>query len=181
MQTEKPGNLWSVWNETHWYAIHTKPRQEALAATAVERLDVEVLLPKIKKEHWGRRHPCVVIKPLFPSYFFARFCSAISLDCVRFAHGVLNVISAGLVPLPVEDTIIHEIQSRHTQAGYIEMVALAFHPGDRVTIEEGPLAGWIGKVEREWDDGKRVAILLEALGRARVLIEKRWLRPVDAI
>jgi hypothetical protein len=33
----------------------------------------------------------------------------------------------------------------------------------------------MGRVERELDDGKRVAILLETLLRARVLIEKRWL------
>ena len=59
--------------------------------------------------------------------------------------------------------------------GYIRLKAPRFQPGDRVTIEEGPLAGWVGQVEREWDDNKRVAILLEAIQQARLLIEKRSL------
>jgi hypothetical protein len=33
----------------------------------------------------------------------------------------------------------------------------------------------MGRIEREWDDGKRVMILLETLQQARVPIEKRWL------
>jgi hypothetical protein len=30
----------------------------------------------------------------------------------------------------------------------------------------------VGEVEREWDNGRRVAILLEAIHRARVLVER---------
>ena len=40
---------------------------------------------------------------------------------------------------------------------------------------QGPFEGLMGRVEQEWDDGKRVAILLEGINKARVLIEKRWL------
>jgi hypothetical protein len=49
-----------------------------------------------------------------------------------------------------------------------------------VAIEQGPFAGWVGKVECEWDDGKRVAILLEAISKARMLIDKRWLAAAEA-
>jgi hypothetical protein len=35
----------------------------------------------------------------------------------------------------------------------------------------------MGEVEQEWDDGKRVSILLDVMSKARVLIEKRWLVP----
>jgi hypothetical protein len=34
----------------------------------------------------------------------------------------------------------------------------------------------MGRVERELDDRKRVAILLESLLNARALIERRWLQ-----
>ena len=59
--------------------------------------------------------------------------------------------------------------------GFIRLEARGFQPGDKGTIEQGPLHGWTGKVQREQDGGKRVMILLEAIQQARLSIEKRWL------
>ena len=56
---------------------------------------------------------------------------------------------------------------------------ITFTSGDRVTIERGPLAGWMGRVEREGDDGRRVTILLETIQQARMVIEKRLLALVE--
>ena len=56
-----------------------------------------------------------------------------------------------------------------------ESVRTSLAPGTRVTIQSGPFEGMMGRVERELDDRKRVAIFLEALFHARVLIERRWI------
>jgi transcription antitermination factor NusG len=57
----------------------------------------------------------------------------------------------------------------------IRILPHSFQSGDRVSIQDGPFEGMMGRVERELDGGRRVAILLETLWCSRVLIERRWL------
>jgi hypothetical protein len=65
--------------------------------------------------------------------------------------------------------------NRPQKSGFIRLKTKPLFGGQEVMIEQGPFAGLMGKVEQEWHDGKRVAILLEAIGKARVLIDKRRL------
>jgi transcriptional antiterminator RfaH len=141
-----------IWGHSHWFAIHAKTRRENFAVTNL-----------------------MAVRPLFPGYFFARFCPRDSLELVECARGVLRVISSGRFPIPVEDEVVREIQDRIEEDGLITVRQRALKPGEPVSIQGGPFEGLMGRVERELDDGKRVAILLETLLRARVLIEKRWL------
>jgi transcriptional antiterminator RfaH len=117
---------------------------------------------------------------LFPGYFFARFCPRDSLELVERARGVLRVVSSGRFPIPVEDDVVRQIQERIEEDGFITLHQRPLKPGETVSIQGGPFEGLLGRVERESDDRSRVAILLETLLRARVLIEKRWLESVAA-
>jgi transcriptional antiterminator RfaH len=117
----------------------------------------------------------MIVKPLFSGYFFARFCPQNCLESVEYCHGVLKVVSSGRFPIPVEDTIIDEIQHRIEEDGFVQIRPQVLGPGIRVTIQSGPFEGMMGRVERELDDGKRVAIFLETLFNARVQIERRWI------
>jgi len=159
------------WNETNWFAIQAKPFRENLAAVGLAELDVEVFLPKIREEQsvCGVVRP--VAKPLFAGYFFARFSPVTLLDTVRYAKGVLCVVGTRQFPVPIEAAVIQSIRDRVQDDGFVHLEHRPFRPGDKVSIEEGPFAGWIGKIERECDDQKRVVILLEAIHEARLLIE----------
>jgi transcriptional antiterminator RfaH len=170
-----------LWSDTNWFAIHTKPRRDNFAATNVSSLGLETLLPRVKVHHFIRRATRTIIKPLFPGYFFARFCPQHSLELVKCARGVLRVISSGRFPIPVGDEVVREIQDRVEEDGLIQIRLQDLKPGDLVSIQEGPFEGLMGRVEREADDARRVTILLETLfNAARVLIEKRWLSAVSA-
>jgi transcriptional antiterminator RfaH len=164
-----------LWQQTNWYAVQTKPLRERFAVGNVAAAGVECLFPKVRKERSSRGQWQLVVKPLFPSYFFARFCPALYLDVVRYARGVLRVLSSGRVPIPLADDAVREIQRRIAEDGYIPLRASPLEPGAQVRIEGGPLQGLIGTVEREWDDARRVTIFLTAIEHARVLVEKRWL------
>jgi transcriptional antiterminator RfaH len=155
-----------------WFAIHAKPRRESFAETSVRTLGHDVFLPKLKLERVARGKRRLSSSPLFRGYFFARFCPAVSLESVKCARGVLQVVSSGRFPIPVDEKIIREIRDRVEEDGYIRICRRDLKPGDLVTIEEGPLQGMMGRVEREMGDRNRVAILLETLWNARVLIEK---------
>ena len=163
--------------DINWFALQSKPRRESFAETNVRTLGHDVFLPKSKLEHVARGRARVSSKPLFRGYFFARFCPEASLERVKCSRGVLRVVSSGRIPIPVGDAVIREIQDRVEADGFITIRRPALMAGDLVSIEDGPLQGMMGRVERELDDQNRVAILLETLWNARLLIEERYVRP----
>src|SRR5881397_1104494 len=129
------------WKETYWFAIQTKPYQENLAAARVAKLDVEVLLPRVKQEQMICGFARLLTKPLFPGYFFGRFCPILSYVVVRYAYGVLRVVGTRQFPIPLDADVISAIQDRVRDDGFIRLEAKGLSPGDAVTIEQGPFAG----------------------------------------
>jgi transcription antitermination factor NusG len=160
--------------DINWFAVHAKRYREKVAAASVGALGLEVFLPMVKVECSERAVIKVGCKALFSGYFFARFSPAIFLDVIEFARGVLYVIKSGSLPVAVDARVIREIQDRVEGDGLIRLQRGEFRAGDRVCIQEGPFAGMVGRVEAELDDHERVAILLEAMWNARLLVEKRW-------
>ena len=170
-----------LWSGENWYAVQTKPIREVYAAANVAKLDVRVLLPKLKARIrcGGKRR--FGVKPLFPGYFFARFVPEAKLEGVRHAHGVIRVISSGRTAIPVDVQVVEEIKSRIGADGLIEIGRPHFHRGDRVRIEDGPLQGLLGTLERESSDSTRVTLLLESLIAARVVVDSDCLGDPDGI
>ena len=168
------------WQQTNWFVVHSKPCRESLAADNVGALGPEVFLPQLREERFIRRCRRTVIKPLFAGYLFARFRPCEALEAVRYAQGVLAVLSTGRIPIPVDDEIVAGVRARCAADGFVRLQTSAVRPGDYVEIQEGPFQGWVGQVECECDDGRRVALLLEAVHNARVVVEKRSLAAVAA-
>jgi transcription antitermination factor NusG len=169
-----------LWNDVHWFAIRAKPRREHFAVLNIGALGIGILFPQVKSERISRGAPRQGAKPLFPGYFFARFCAANSLESVKSARGVLQVVSSGRIPIPIDEKVVREIRGRVQADGFIRIPPPCLAAGTRVTIQSGPFEGMMGRVEREQDDRKRVAILLETLFHARLLIERRWIEAVAA-
>ena len=143
----------------------------------IERLGLEVFLPRMKKTKsvWGVAQ--IVIKPLFSGYLFARFSPATYLHLIQYARGVRRVVGNGERPLPVDDEIIMAVRSGMDEDGYLHITPRPLRRGDRVMVQDGPLQGLIGTLDQEMDDRQRVIILLEAIEyQARILIEKRYLK-----
>lgn len=170
------------WRDTNWFAIHAKPCREELAAAYVSRLGLEVFLPKIKQSAvlWGKRES--VLKPLFPNYLFARFCPANYLHLVQYARGVRCVVSAGDLPLPVDDKDIDLIRDRIAADGTVKMNVEQVRLGQKVAIEAGPFKGIDGIFERKINDRQRVLLLLDAVHHhAHMLVEQRYLHEVAPV
>jgi transcriptional antiterminator RfaH len=169
-----------LWRDINWFAIHAKTRRENIAAMNISALGVEILLPRIRAERLQRSVVRTGTKALFPGYFFARFCPESFFEQVKSSRAVLQVVSSGRFPIPVQNEIVREIQDRIQEDGLIRITPKSLAPGTRVSVQSGPFEGMMGKVERESDDRKRVMILLETLLNARVLIERRWLEAEEA-
>jgi len=167
-----------IWSATNWFAIQAKPYRETLAAASVAKLDIEVFLPRLKQEQLVCGIARLLTRPLFRGYFFAKFSPLLLQEAVRYARGVLRIVGTSRFPIPLDEEVILAIRARIEDDGFIRLKSPLFKPGDRVCVEDGPWQGTIGRFEQELNDGKRVAILLEAIHHARLLIEKRWLSAV---
>lgn len=166
--------------ETNWYAIQTKSHREDAAAMNIGRLGLEVFLPQVRREKVVFDAVRKVVGPLFPGYFFARFCPATYMHLIRYARGVSQVVSSGAAPLPVDETIILAIRRRIGKDGCVSLARRRLRRGEPVVIQAGPLQGMIGVFDRDLDDHDRVAVLLAMISyQASVLVGRDDLRPVD--
>ena len=149
----------------NWFVIHTKPRQEGMAQTNLRREGIETFLPKLRRRRTIRRVRRWVTGPLFPNYLFAQFEFGTSGRLVKYANGIINIVSFGGKPAPVDDAIIRAIQS-HCEENVVTIQPPEFRAGDTVEIQEGPLRGLKGIFERELSDSERVVILLQSIAAA---------------
>jgi transcriptional antiterminator RfaH len=165
-------------HELNWYAIHTKPRHEGLAQTSLQREGIEAFFPKLRRRKTIRRVRKWVIGPLFPSYLFAHFDNETMGRCVKYANGVINIVSFGGKPAPVDDALIAAIR-QHAESDIVTVEPPALKAGDLVEIQVGPLRGLQGIFEREMSDKERVVILLHALAKgSRVQVSREQLEKV---
>lgn len=157
-----------------WYGVHTKSRQEDRVDNNLRTWDVQTFSPKLKEAHVNQYtgQQKYLIKPLFPSYIFARFSASDSLHKVSFTRGVHSVISLAGQPCVVDDAIIKLIQEREDEHGWIRL-SDELRPGDKVIIRSGLFKDFIGVLDEAHTGSERVSILLGAVNyQSRVVINR---------
>jgi transcriptional antiterminator RfaH len=175
-QRETPHEV-KTWKRINWFAVQTKPWREKLGASNIEMLGLESFFPQCQRNRKICGRVQKITEPLFPGYFFARFCPSVWLQIIRYSHGILRVVSSGATPIPVDEDIVKEIRGREDDSGYVALSEPVLRTGDRVKIEFGPFEGMTGIFQRELDGKDRVLLLLEALGQAQVVLGRdsvRW-------
>jgi len=167
-------------HEDLWFALHIRSGAETGAQARLAELEIETFLPLvIRRVRHARRTYRDVKRPLFPGYFFARFCPAAKLRTVNGSPGVLRVLGNPSGPQPVDVRVIDSIRERIGEDGCVALVDRELAAGDAVRVTEGPLWGWSGVFERELSDTARVIILIETLQQpCRVVVRREALVPV---
>ena len=157
-----------------WYAVHARPRQEAVAELNLERQGYHTYLPKIllrkrRRDKWTR-----VVEPLFPRYLFIRVDpKQQSLAPVRSTLGVAALVRFGHLLRPVPDEIIACLkQAENPDTHQHHADQWPHQPGDEVRILEGPCAGLTGTFQAllQVPSGEdRALLLLDLLGRQNTI------------
>lgn len=149
-----------------WYAVYTKPRQEAVAEENLKRQGYEVYLPLMaepRRQGGPRRQR---IEPLFPRYLFVR----LSLGCdntgpLRYTTGVSNLVRFADKLAVVDDHIVDSLKRwADCTTGLHLPKAPMFALRDIVVMDDGPFAGVEAILQAE-TSSERVVILLNLLGR----------------
>jgi transcriptional antiterminator RfaH len=152
--------------DMRWYVVHTQPQNETRAEINLRRQGFATYLPLYQRTRRHARKTETVARPLFPRYLF------VGLDLARdrwraiqSTFGVSNLVIAGDTPLAMPDGVVEQIRARESGEGFVTLgLPAGIGPGSRVRLIEGIFADSKGILERIADD-RRVAILLELLGR----------------
>jgi transcription antitermination factor NusG len=163
-----------------WNVVHTNPNQEAPVARFFQLQGIEVYAPQFAapartrpRSVRGRRH-----RWIFPGYLFIKAPADFSRwDLVQRGPGVRRLLTQGGSPSVVDEAVIDRLRSRSSAA---PQARPAFHTGQRLVIERGPLAMVDAIFDRELNSSERVQVLVHLLGRPMaVAVDAAILRPAS--
>jgi transcription antitermination factor NusG len=127
-----------------WFALQVRTRHEPGIAGFLRAKEYEIFLPVYScRKRWSDRVKTVE-NPLFPGYVFCRFDSQERLPILK-TPGVIQVVGYNRIPVPVDDSEIHAIQTL-MRSGLPNQPWPFLSIGDPVRIEAGPLQGCEGPV-----------------------------------
>jgi transcription antitermination factor NusG len=160
-----------------WFALRVKSKCEKLVATMAHNKGYQEFLPVYQcRRRWSDRVKSVEL-PLFPGYVFCRLNPEYRLPLLTIP-GVLHFVGIGKTPAPIEDAEIATIQAA-VQSGLSAEPWPFLTVGQRVRLEDGPLAGLEG-ILTEAPNKQRIIVSVTLLRRSvAVGIERHWARPLD--
>ena len=152
-----------------WLVAYTKPRLEQVALENLERQSFEAYLPRYKKFKRTQAGPVPIFEPMFPRYLFFRPSHAAQgIDPVRSTKGVSHVVRFGFDPATVSAAMVATIQAFEASQNQATLAEMSnFKAGQKVKLKHVALGNMEGLVQSV--SSKRVAVLLEILGRPTVV------------
>lgn len=174
---QEPINVEELHKPNRWFALRVKSRCEKIVATMAHNKGYGEFLPLYQcRRRWSDRVKSVEI-PLFPGYVFCRLDPACRLPLLTIP-GVLHFVGIGKTPVPIEDSEIAAIQAA-VQSGLSAEPWPFLTVGQRVRLEDGPLAGLEGILSTA-PNKQRIVVSVTLLKRSvAVAIERHWARPLD--
>ena len=141
-------NIATSRGEALWYAVSTRSRQEKIAASMLENLEVAHFLPLVEEERqWSDRKQKVTL-PLFPGYLFVQIARSNELLLrVLKVPGVVDFVGSRSGPLEIPKSEIESVRAVVSR-GFCYSPCPFFKAGDRVRVVRGALAGVEGTLAR---------------------------------
>ena len=127
-----------------WFALAVKPRHDKAVSRTLESKGYQTLVPLYNQRRRYATRCKDATLPLFPGYVFCRFNSLTRLP-VLTTPGVIQILGAGRVPTPVDETEMASLQTA-LQLRLSAQPVPFLHTGQKVRITEGALAGVEGIV-----------------------------------
>jgi transcriptional antiterminator RfaH len=162
-----------------WYLAYTKPKQEAVAHFNLEQQGFNVYFPLYKKFKRTELGPTPIYDPMFPRYLFFRPNAAgQSLSPIHSTRGVTCLVRFGSQPATVADSLVQRIQLEEQARNAMTFQETnVLREGQQVQLKHTALGDIYGLVQSV--SSKRVAVLLEILGRPAVVkVEHFQVEPV---
>ncbi len=163
--------------DAQWFALRVKSRSEKTVALTAQSKGFEEFLPLYQsRRRWSDRIKSLEL-PLFPGYVFCRLNPQHRMPLLTIP-GVLHFVGIGRTPIPIEDAEIGALQTA-VHSGLLTEPWPYLEVGQRVRLEEGPLAGLEGVLVGT-SKQQRLLVSVTLLKRSvAVAIERHWATPLD--
>lgn len=161
----------------HWFALRVKSNREKVVAAGIEGKGFEGFLPLYqRRQRWSDRFKMIDM-PLFPGYVFCRLDPVNRLPILTIP-GALHFVGIGKTPVPVDASEVAAIQAA-VRSGLPAEPWMYLEVGERVRLEQGPLAGIEG-ILTETRKQYRVVVSVSLLRRSvAVEIDQSWIAPAN--
>jgi len=146
-----------------WYVIQTKPTKEHRVDAHLSSQEITVFLPMLETFHYVKGKMIPRIKPLFPSYLFAKLDIRAAYYRVRWTRGVHKILGIGSEPTPISETVIQTLRQRTGENNVVRLDD-DLEKGSLVQFTSGPFKDLMGIFDRKMSAGGRVRILLSLIG-----------------
>ena len=175
----------SLESQAKWYVLHTYSGYEAMVKASLEQLiennnlqnnifDLKIPMEQTIEEKNGKKK--VVDRKLLPCYVFIKMIYSNQVwYLVTNTRGVTGFVGPQGRPLPLKEEEVRKMQ--------LESVAVDadFAVGDNVSIDAGPLAGFVGKVKELNDSAQKAKVNVLMFGRnTDVEVEYVQIRKLNA-
>jgi transcription antitermination factor NusG len=161
-----------------WFALRVRSRCERTVALMTQNKGFEEFVPLYESQRrWSDRLKSLEM-PLFPGYVFCRLDPRYRMPLLTIP-GALHFVGIGKTPVPIDDSEIAAIQTA-VRSGLPTEPWPYLEVGQRVRLEEGPLAGLEGMLVGT-SKGQRIVVSVILLKRSvAVTIERHWATPLDS-
>jgi transcription elongation factor/antiterminator RfaH len=156
-----------------WYVIRSKPNKEEFLAEQLSAYGIRVFYPRIRVKTVNPR--ARKLKAYFPSYLFVYVdLEKISLSTLHWMPGAINLVSFDGTPASVPETLISAIERQVENMNLSQKnLLLDLKPGDVVSIQDGPFAGYEAIFDGQISGRERVRVLLSFLQSRKIPVELR--------
>jgi transcriptional antiterminator RfaH len=148
-----------------WYLIYTKPRQENLAQENLQRQGYETYLPRVYQVRRRSGRYVKTIEAFFPRYLFIQLdTESDNWAPIRSTLGVSKMVRFDGIPAIVPDALIDALRKNEGDDEIQSLKQNNLVRGDKVTIIDGPLAGYQG-IYQQQNSAERIALLVDLVGK----------------
>ncbi len=173
-------------SQAKWYVLHTYSGYEAMVKSSLEQLiennnlqdsifDLRIPMEQTIEEKNGKKK--VVERKLLPCYVFIKMIYSNQVwYLVTNTRGVTGFVGPQGRPLPLKEEEVRKMQ--------LEKVAVNadFAVGDSVSIDAGPLAGFIGEIKELNDSTQKAKVNVLMFGRnTDVEVDYVQIKKIDAV
>ena len=168
-----------------WYILHTYSGYEAMVKDSLEKLiennnlgeyivDVKIPMEQVIEEKNGKRK--VVERKLLPCYVFIKMIYTNQIwYYVTSTRGVTGFCGPQGRPIPMKPEEIRKMRLEPIASDEL------FKIGDTVSVEDGPLKGFLGSIKELNDATQKAKISTTMFGRTTdVEVEYVQIKKIDA-
>jgi transcription antitermination factor NusG len=158
-----------------WFAVQVRRRLEKSVALGLRQKGYEEFVPMHESERLSRK--TVKEEALFPGYVFCHI-KADGYGLVVTTPGVIRILGSGSCPTPIDPVEINSLRLS-CESGRRVVPCDFLNIGDRIMVEDGPLAGLVGILAERRNEQRAIISITQCMRSVSIEISGCKLRSLD--